>query len=77
MNTINIDNNNYIGQQITINIVNSSSPSEIIFNFGKQNEIKGLRYGRDNLIMLIIELNDQTRIWVSPKEIKNIIHSLN
>jgi hypothetical protein len=67
-----IINNFCIGQTIHLSTINESSPETIIFNLCKKSKIKGLRYSTNNIILPIIELNDQTRIWVFPNEINHI-----
>jgi hypothetical protein len=68
-------NNLYIGQSISLSIINKLSPEKIILSLCQQSKIKGLRYYTNNTILPIIELDDQTRIWILPKEIKKI-HSV-
>ena len=68
-------NNIYIGQSISLAIINKLSPEKVILSLCQQNVIKGLRYYTNNTILPIIELNDQTRIWILPNEIDKI-HSI-
>ena len=68
-------NNLYIGQSISLAIINKLSPEKVILSLCQQNVIKGLRYYTNNTILPIIELNDQTRIWILPNEIDKI-HSV-
>ena len=68
-------NNLYIGQSISLAIINKLSPEKVILSLCQQNVIKGLRYYTNNTILPIIELNDQTRIWILPNEIDKI-HSI-
>lgn len=68
-------NNLYIGQSISLAIINKLSPEKVILSLCQQNVIKGLRYYTNNTILPIIELNDQTRIWILPHEIDKI-HSV-
>jgi hypothetical protein len=68
-------NNLYIGQSISLSIINKLSPEKIILSLCQQSKIKGLRYYTNNTNLPIIELDDQTRIWILPKEIKKI-HSV-
>ena len=68
-------NNLYIGQSISLAIINKLSPEKVILRLCQQNVIKGLRYYTNNTILPIIELNDQTRIWILPNEIDKI-HSI-
>jgi hypothetical protein len=68
-------NNLYIGQSISLSVINKLSPEKVILSLCQQSVIKGLRYYTNNTILPIIELNDQTRIWILPKEIDKI-HSV-
>ena len=68
-------NNLYIGQSISLAIINKLSPEKVILSLCQQNVIKALRYYTNNTILPIIELNDQTRIWILPNEIDKI-HSV-
>jgi hypothetical protein len=68
-------NNLYIGQSISLSVINKLSPEKVILSLCQQSVIKGLRYYTNNTILPIIELNDHTRIWILPKEIDKI-HSV-
>jgi hypothetical protein len=70
-----IEVSNYIlvEQKIQINQLNKYSCKAIIYNLGNQGTIQGLRTLPDNSIMVIVEFDDKTRIWISPGEIENIL----
>lgn len=65
-------NNLHIGQSISLSIINKLSPEKVILSLCQQHKIKGLRYHTNNTMLPIIELDDQTRIWILPKEINKI-----
>jgi hypothetical protein len=66
------ENNLCIGQIISLSMINKFSPEKVILSLCKQSTVKGLRYYTNSTILPIIELNDQTRIWILPKEIARI-----